>query len=83
MRSSSFILIFLGYFVVMLPWFLRNLSVIGSPLSTAGSQTIWLCSYDELFAYGKTFDLAHLPGCDNLIAARVNGVGIRRSALAG
>jgi hypothetical protein len=73
-HPSSLILIASGYFAVMLPWFLRNLSVIGVPLSTAGSQTIWLCSYDELFAYGQSFDLAHLLGCNNLIAARVNGV---------
>ncbi len=70
----SFILILSGYFIVMLPWFLRNLSAIGAPLSTAGTQTIWLCNYDELFAYGKSFDLAHLLNCNNLIAARMNGV---------
>jgi len=73
-HPSSFVLILIGYGGVMLPWFMRNLAVIGAPLSTAGSQAIWLCNYDELFAYGKTFDLAHLLSCSNLIAARVNGV---------
>ena len=70
----SLIPILIGYCGVMLPWFMRNLSVIGAPLSTVGSQAIWLCNYDELFAYGKTFDLAHLLNCNNLIGARVNGV---------
>ena len=73
-QRSSFILILTGYFAVMLPWFLRNLSVIGAPLSTAGSQTIWLCNYDELFAYGRQFDLSHLLSCGNALATRINGV---------
>jgi 4-amino-4-deoxy-L-arabinose transferase-like glycosyltransferase len=73
-QRSSLILIIVGYLVMLLPWFVRNLSVIGTPLSTAGSQTIWMCNYDELFAYGQQFDLAHLLGCGNIIASRVNGV---------
>jgi hypothetical protein len=74
LHPSSFALILAGYFAIMTPWFLRNLSVIGAPLSPAGTQTIWLCHYDELFAYGKTFNLAHLLGCASFITARVNGV---------
>ena len=58
----------------MLPWFARNLSVIGAPLPSAGAQTIWLCNYDELFAYGLQFDLSHLLGCGNVLAARLSGV---------
>lgn len=46
-------LIALAYFLTMLPWFLRTLDVTGSPLSTAGTQTIWLTSYDDLFGYGR------------------------------
>jgi len=70
--ALSFIII--GYLAVMLPWFLRNLSAIGAPLSTSGSQTIWMCNYDELFAYGQQFDLTHLLSCGNVIATRLNGV---------
>jgi hypothetical protein len=44
----------LGYLLIMTPWFIRNWRVIGTPLPTAGSQTIWLSSYDELFSYGRT-----------------------------
>ena len=33
-----------------------------------------MCHYDELFAYGQQFDLAHLLGCGNVIATRLNGV---------
>lgn len=48
---SRFTPIFLGYLLVMTPWFLRNLSVIGAPLSSAGTQTLWLTDYDDLFCY--------------------------------
>jgi hypothetical protein len=43
----------LGYILIMAPWFIRNWRAIGTPLPTAGSQTIWLTSYDELFSYGR------------------------------
>jgi hypothetical protein len=43
----------LGYLVIMTPWFIRNWQVIGAPLPSAGSQTIWLANYDELFSYGR------------------------------
>jgi 4-amino-4-deoxy-L-arabinose transferase-like glycosyltransferase len=73
-QPTSFIFILFGYVGIMLPWFVRNWAAIGAPLSTAGSQTMWLCNYDELFAYGQTLNLAHLLSCNNLIATRVNGV---------
>ena len=41
----------LGYLVVMLPWFLRNLNVLGTPMPLGGTQTIWFTSYDDLFNY--------------------------------
>lgn len=65
LRSTPYALrltlpLLLGYLLVMLPWFLRNWFVAGIPLSTAGSQTIWLptgadlfTSYNSLFSYGR------------------------------
>ena len=44
-------LIFLGYLLIMAPWFLRNLATIGSLLSPAGAKTLWLTNYDDLFCY--------------------------------
>src|ERR1051325_5449114 len=41
----------IGYLVVMLPWFVRNLNVIGAPMPLGGTQTIWFKSYDDLFNY--------------------------------
>jgi hypothetical protein len=44
-------LVFLGYGLVMAPWFLRNLHLTGSLLSPGGTQTLWLQTYDDLFCY--------------------------------
>ena len=67
----------LGYLVVMLPWFLRNIAVVGAPISPAGTQAVWLCSYDELFSFGVRLDASHLLGCglDQLIAVKVRALG--------
>ena len=46
-----------GYLLVMCPWFLRNWALIGTPLSTSGSQTLWLTTYDDLFSYGRELSL--------------------------
>lgn len=56
----------LGYLLLMSPWFVRNWQVAGTILPAAGSQTIWLTGYDELFGYGREFSpqtfLAQGPG---------------------
>ncbi len=48
---------FAGYLAVMVPWFVRNWQVIGSPLSGAGTATLFLTSYDDIFAYGRPLTL--------------------------
>jgi hypothetical protein len=58
LRLTSYVLRFtlpllLGYLVVMSPWFIRNWQVVGALLPSAGSQTIWLADYDQLFSYGR------------------------------
>lgn len=46
-----------GYLLIMTPWFWRNVTILGRPLPTAGIQTIFLTTYDDLFAYNRTFTL--------------------------
>ncbi len=41
----------LAYVIVMMPWFARNLDVLGAPLPVGGVDTIWMRSYDELVRY--------------------------------
>lgn len=50
---SFTLLLLLGYLLVMAPWFIRNWQVTGAPLAAAGTQTIWLTDYDDLFSYGQ------------------------------
>lgn len=72
------LLLLVGYLTVMGGWFVRNWLVWQRPLSTAGTQTIFLTTYDDLFAYGRTFDLAHLLqwGWGNILDSRLEAVGL-------
>ena len=46
-----------GYLLVMGPWLVRNWLAMGTPLAGTGSKTIFLTTYDDLFAYGKPLTL--------------------------
>ncbi len=72
------LLLFAGYFAVMGGWFVRTWRVTGRPLSTAGTQTIFLTWYDDLFAYGSTFDLQQYLawGWPNILQSKIQGVSM-------
>ena len=74
--SSSFCIL-AGYFAVMLPWFIRNLAVIGSPLSSSGTQLVWACNYDELYSFGLRLDFNHWLNCgiDRVLLDKLQGLG--------
>jgi hypothetical protein len=55
LRSTALVLG--GYVIVMAPWFWRNWLTVGSPLPGAGARTIFLTTYDDLFAYGRPLTL--------------------------
>lgn len=46
-----------GYLLTMAPWFVRNLSAVGTPLPSTGTKTLWLRTYDDLFCYDCTLSL--------------------------
>lgn len=50
-RLAALVLVTGGYLLVMTPWFLRNLQVMGTPLPVGGTQAIWFTEYDDLFNY--------------------------------
>ncbi len=50
---AGLLLALVGYLVVMAPWFYRNWRAIGVPLSPAGTKTLFLRSYDDLYSYGR------------------------------
>lgn len=75
-RARHLSLFIAGYFVVMGWWFAHNLATSRNALSTVGTQTIFLTSYDDIFAYGRNFDLAHLWtwGGKNILLSRLRGM---------
>jgi len=68
----------LGYLLVMAPWFIRNLSIVGTPLSPAGAKTIWLTTYDDLACYGCDLSLrSYLAwGWGNILSSKLSALWI-------
>ena len=50
-KLTALAIMTLVYLMVMLPWFLRNLAAMGSPLPVGGAQGIWFTEYNDLFNY--------------------------------
>lgn len=67
------LLLLAGYLLVMAPWFYRNWQVSGALLATAGSKTIFLRDYDELFSYGTplTWDRYWSWGLMNILQSKL------------
>jgi 4-amino-4-deoxy-L-arabinose transferase-like glycosyltransferase len=74
--AIRYALFVVGYGLVMGPWFLRNGHVIGRPLATAGTQTLWLTAYDDLFSYAKPLNAqAYLSwGWGNILHSKLDGL---------
>jgi hypothetical protein len=62
-----------GYLLVMGGWFVHSWQVTGRPLSTVGTQSMFLTNYDDLFAYGRSFDLASYLawGLGNIVRSKL------------
>ena len=48
---EGLLLVLTGYFMVMGPWFIRNLLTMGVPLAPGGSRSLWITTYDEIFLF--------------------------------
>lgn len=55
--ATSLVLLLAGYLLVMGGWFWRMWALIGRPLSTAGTETLFLTEYNDVFAYNRHFTL--------------------------
>lgn len=64
------------YLAVMAPWLVRNVNEIGRPLSTVGTQTIWLTDYDDLYSYGQalTPETYLSWGWGNILRSKLDGL---------
>lgn len=69
-------LLAVGYFLVMAPWLYRTWTVTGQPLSTVGSQTVFLTVYDDVFSYGRQFNLQQYLawGWRNILTSKLEAI---------
>lgn len=75
----------LGYLLVMGGWFWRTYQLTGVPLSTAGTQTIFLTTYDDVFSYGRSFDLqSYLAwGWGNILRSKLEAASLAAQTFVG
>jgi hypothetical protein len=66
-----------GFLIVLTPWLVRNVMVVGSPFAPGASRTLWLLHYDELFRY----DTAALTPARYLDAGLATILGTKLEAL--
>ncbi|HIP73290.1 MAG TPA: hypothetical protein EYH05_18055 [Anaerolineae bacterium] len=72
------ILLLAGYLLIMGGWFIHNWQVMGRPLPTSGTQTLFLTYYDDIFAYGRTITLSDYLawGWQNILQSKIQGVSM-------
>ncbi len=87
LRSSAppLLLFLAGYFLVMGGWFWRAWRVTGQPLSTVGTETIFLTQYNDIFAYGRHFDLSSYLawGWRNILLSKLRAVWLAAQSFIG
>ena len=71
-------LLLVGYLLLMGPWLWRNVRVFGRPLPTAGTQTLFLRTYDELFSFGRSFTSSDYFawGLENIVGSKLMGLSV-------
>ena len=49
--SINLVLALIGFFLIMGPWFWRNVQIYGTLLAPGGHYLLWLTNYDQTFVY--------------------------------
>ncbi len=67
-----------GYLFIMGGWFWRMSQTIGQPLPTGSAETIFLTSYEDIFAFGRSFTLSNYLawGWANIWQSKLQAVGL-------
>jgi hypothetical protein len=85
MQILSFLLLAVaGYLVVMTPWFIRNFHAFGALLAPGSSKTLWLTSYNQLFAYPPgqiSFSAWLQSGVGAILRTRLWALGLNLSTM--
>jgi len=65
-----------GYLLVMGPWLVRNWLVTGSPIGGSGTKTMFLTTYDDMFAYGRPLTLENYSawGWGEILKSKAQGL---------
>jgi hypothetical protein len=75
---NGLIFVAAGYFIIMLPWFVRNQVQFSSVLAPGALKTLWLSNYDELFSFpASQLNMANWlsSGWQAIVAARWWAIG--------
>jgi hypothetical protein len=75
-----------GCALVLLPWWLRNVSVAGTPLPPGAGRTVWSVTYDDLFAYPASLLTPQrwlASGWPAILQARMGALGQNLKTLIG
>lgn len=76
--ALALLLAIAGYALVMSPWFYRNWLAVGTPLPGAGTQTLFLRYYDEIFSYGRELTWQHYLawGWGPILQSKLQAMGL-------
>jgi 4-amino-4-deoxy-L-arabinose transferase-like glycosyltransferase len=75
---GRWLLVAVGYSLVMAPWLIRSLSITGTLFPSGGTKTLWLTSYDDLYGYGRDYSLdSYLAwGWANVWNSKLSAMGV-------
>jgi hypothetical protein len=74
----SLLLALAGYTLAVSPWFYRNWLAVGTPFPSAGTRTLFLRNYDELYSYGRELTWQHYLtwGWGAILQSKLKAIGI-------
>lgn len=83
-KSGASLLV--GYLLIMLPWYVRNVNIYGGLFSPAGGRVLWLENYNQMFAFPASqlnFQNWLSDGMSSLVQIRAEALSLNlQSALA-
>lgn len=82
-KGATVAALLLGYLLVMLPWFARNVQAFGATL--VGGSAVFMRTYDDLFSFEKDLTLAYWldAGWASIIAVKARALVLNSATLAG
>ncbi|GMQ78646.1 MAG: hypothetical protein BMS9Abin02_1171 [Anaerolineae bacterium] len=75
---SGLLILLAGYILVMGFWLTRNWLVTGGPLPQGGTQSLFLTTYDDIFAFNRPLDFRSYIdwGMINILKSKLQGISI-------